>query len=47
MKEEIPVEEEQFLQIYLLVQGNQEKLLPVSITSGIDCGGVPNLREIE
>lgn len=31
--------------MYLLVQGNQEKLLPVSITIGIDWGGVPKLRE--
>lgn len=51
MKEEMPVaveeETEQFLQMYLLVQGNQEKLLPVSIRRGMDCGGVPKLREIE
>lgn len=47
-KEEMVVEEaEQFLQTYLLVQGNQEKLLPVSMIIGIDCGGVPKLRETE
>lgn len=35
--EEMPVPEtEQFLQTYLLVQGNHEKLLPVSKTIGIN-----------
>lgn len=34
-------------QRYLEVQGTQTKLLPVSITKGVVCGGVPKLRFIE
>lgn len=34
-------------QEYRLVQGNQTRLLPVSMMKGEDCGGVPKLRETE
>lgn len=36
----------QLEQRYREVQGNQTKLLPVSMTKGVDCGGVPKLRLI-
>lgn len=45
-----PVEEdekEQFLQTYRWVQGNHTRPLPVSMTKGIVCEGVPKLRETE